>query len=53
MSEQAYFVGIDLGSQGMRVVVLDNSGDIIASADEAMELTASSRQEQDPRRQPV
>jgi sugar (pentulose or hexulose) kinase len=48
MSEQAYFIGIDLGSQGMRVVVLDNSGDIVASADEAMALTASSRQEQDP-----
>lgn len=47
MSEKAYFVGIDLGSQGMRVAVLDNSGDIIASADEAMTLTASSRQEQD------
>ncbi len=46
MSEKAYFIGVDLGSQGMRVTVLDNSGNIIASADEAMTLTASSRQEQ-------
>lgn len=47
MSEKAYFIGVDLGSQGMRVTVLDHSGNIIAAADEAMTLTASSRQEQD------
>lgn len=40
-------MGIDLGSQGMRVAVLDNSGNMIAAADEAMTLTVSSRQEQD------
>lgn len=48
MSEKACFMGIDLGSQGMRVLVLDNSGNIIAAADEAMTLTAASRKEQDP-----
>lgn len=47
MREKVYFAGIDLGSQGVRVVVLDNSGNIVAAADEAMALTDASRQEQD------
>ena len=32
MIREAYFIGIDLGSQGLRVVVVDTSGRIISSA---------------------
>ncbi len=48
MRAEAYFIGIDLGSQGMRVAVLDNRGRVVAAAGEELALTEASRQEQDP-----
>lgn len=47
MSE-ACFIGIDLGTQGLRVVVLDTLGTILASAEQPFPLTENLRQEQDP-----
>ncbi len=46
--EEAYFIGIDLGTQGLRVVVLDLKGDIVASAQKGFELSPQMRMEQDP-----
>lgn len=48
MKGNACFIGIDLGSQGLRVAVLDDSGNLVASANEALELTEANRQEQNP-----
>lgn len=44
----AYFIGIDVGTQGARVVLLDEKGHIAGSQQTGFELTADSRQEQDP-----
>ncbi|MBZ4188143.1 FGGY-family carbohydrate kinase [Niabella beijingensis] len=46
MSE-AYFIGIDLGTQGLRVVVLDGKGTIVASAEQGFPLSPEMRMEQD------
>jgi sugar (pentulose or hexulose) kinase len=43
-----YFIGIDVGTQGARVVMIDNTGAIISSAEEVFPLTETSRQEQSP-----
>jgi len=43
-----YFIGIDIGTQGARVVVLGADGQIVAQAERVFELTADSREEQDP-----
>ncbi len=48
MSGQNYFLGIDAGTQGVRVALLDQSGGEIASAESALPLTAGSRAEQSP-----
>lgn len=48
MKDEAYFIGIDLGSQGLRVVVTDISGNIISFAETTMVLTKALRQQQDP-----
>lgn len=45
----AYFIGIDVGTQGARVAVFDTGGVQLAAHDEVFELSAISRQEQDPR----
>ncbi|MCF3109259.1 FGGY-family carbohydrate kinase [Niabella sp. CC-SYL272] len=47
MSE-AYVIGIDLGTQGLRVVVLDTKGAIAASAEQGFPLSPQMRMEQDP-----
>ncbi|WP_300598257.1 FGGY-family carbohydrate kinase [Niabella sp.] len=46
--ERAYFIGIDLGTQGLRVVVLDREGTIVASAEQGFVLSQQMRMEQDP-----
>jgi len=47
MNDKAYFLGIDLGTQGVRVVLLDNAGNVITADEKVMPLTDSSRQQQD------
>lgn len=47
MSE-AYFIGIDIGTQGARVVLLDNKGNQIAAKEEVFLLSDQSREEQSP-----
>lgn len=42
------FIGIDIGTQGARVVLIDGAGNVIASAEESFPLTDLSRQEQSP-----
>ncbi|MCD2423104.1 FGGY-family carbohydrate kinase [Niabella pedocola] len=44
----AFFIGIDLGTQGLRVVVLDTKGTIVASAEQGFALSPQLRMEQDP-----
>ena len=44
----AYVIGIDLGTQGLRVVVLDMEGTIVASAEQGFQLSPEMRMEQDP-----
>ncbi|ACT94346.1 FGGY-family carbohydrate kinase [Dyadobacter fermentans] len=45
---QAYFIGIDVGTQGVRVVMLDNTGSTIGSSEQIFPLTPGSREEQSP-----
>lgn len=44
----AYFVGIDIGTQGARVVLLDAAGNMAGSREEAFVLSDRSRIEQSP-----
>lgn len=44
-----YFIGIDVGTQGIRVVLLDDAGAVWGSHEEDFPLTELSRQEQDPK----
>ncbi|MCH5599790.1 FGGY-family carbohydrate kinase [Niabella ginsengisoli] len=44
----SYFIGIDIGTQGARVIMMDESGHQLAAKENIFELTISSRQEQDP-----
>ncbi len=46
---EAYFIGIDIGTQGARVAVFDTQGSQLEAHDEVFELSANSRQQQDPR----
>lgn len=43
-----YFIGIDVGTQGARAVLIDAQGNIANSKEKAFALTEESRQEQDP-----
>jgi sugar (pentulose or hexulose) kinase len=43
-----YFIGIDIGTQGARVVLLNEQGSQVAAKEEVFELTESSREEQSP-----
>lgn len=47
MSE-AYFIGIDIGTQGARVVILDEAGRQLGAKEEVFVLSDSSREEQSP-----
>jgi sugar (pentulose or hexulose) kinase len=44
----AYFIGIDIGTQGARVVILDCEGQITASSERNFGLDEQSREEQSP-----
>lgn len=44
----SYFLGIDVGTQGVRTVLLDDSGNTIGSAEKVFPLTPYSREEQSP-----
>ncbi|WP_233878124.1 FGGY-family carbohydrate kinase [Dyadobacter sp. CY323] len=44
----AYFIGIDVGTQGVRVLLTDEKGRAKASAEKVFPLTAKSREEQSP-----
>lgn len=46
--ERNAFVGIDVGTQGVRVVVMDQKGNQLFSEGESLTLTDSSREEQSP-----
>jgi sugar (pentulose or hexulose) kinase len=43
-----FFLGIDIGTQGARVVLIDVTGNVIASAGEEFPLSSQSREEQSP-----
>jgi len=43
-----YFLGIDIGTQGARVVLIDAKGNLVASAEEEFRLSSESREEQSP-----
>ncbi|MFY0255182.1 FGGY-family carbohydrate kinase [Chitinophaga sp. 30R24] len=45
---QAYFIGIDIGTQGARVVLVNQDGHLLGAADRVFEVTARFRVEQDP-----
>ncbi|WP_353717509.1 FGGY family carbohydrate kinase [Dyadobacter sp. 676] len=45
---QSYFIGIDVGTQGVRVVMLDDAGRSIGSCERVFPLTPHSREEQSP-----
>jgi len=44
----AYFIGIDIGTQGARVVLLDHRGQVAGSREEGFPLSPQSREEQSP-----
>jgi sugar (pentulose or hexulose) kinase len=44
----AYFIGIDIGTQGARVVMLNQAGEITASSERNFGLDEQSREEQSP-----
>ena len=46
--KKAYFIGIDIGTQGARVVLLDELGGQMAAKDEVFPLTTDAREEQSP-----
>src|SRR5882757_8119158 len=42
------FIGIDIGTQGARVILMNENGDQLGSREEAFPLSAASREEQSP-----
>ncbi len=48
MSEIAYFLGVDVGTQGIRVVLLDLQGELVFEEGNVFEISDSSREEQSP-----
>lgn len=44
----SYFLGIDVGTQGVRVVLLDDTGNTAGSSEKIFPLTPHSREEQSP-----
>jgi sugar (pentulose or hexulose) kinase len=43
-----YFIGIDIGTQGARVLMLDDKGNEMGAADKVFQLSNQSREEQSP-----
>ena len=48
LMETVYFIGIDIGTQGARVVLLDAQGNMLGSKEEVFPLNSLSREEQSP-----
>lgn len=48
MDREAYFIGVDVGTQGVRVVLLDLKGSLLFDDGWVFPLNEKSRQEQDP-----
>jgi sugar (pentulose or hexulose) kinase len=46
--EQSYFIGIDIGTQGARVMMLDHQGNLAGVKEEVFPLNNQSREEQSP-----
>jgi sugar (pentulose or hexulose) kinase len=46
--EPVYFLGIDVGTQGARIAMLDDEGGLVAVEEESFRLEGSSREEQSP-----
>ncbi|HEY4149194.1 MAG TPA: FGGY family carbohydrate kinase, partial [Chitinophagaceae bacterium] len=46
--ETVYFIGIDIGTQGARVALLDSRGGLVAQKEEGFPLSQQSREEQSP-----
>jgi len=46
--ETFYFIGIDIGTQGARVVVLDEQGNMLGAKEDVFPLNNQSREEQSP-----
>lgn len=46
--DSPYFIGIDVGTQGARVVMMDSGGNIVGKGEEAFALDERSREEQSP-----
>ncbi len=46
--QPSYFIGIDIGTQGARVVMLDDKGHQLGSKEEVFPISNQSREEQDP-----
>lgn len=47
-STSVYFIGIDIGTQGARAMLIDAEGNVRGSREESFPLTVSSREEQSP-----
>lgn len=45
---QPYFIGIDVGTQGARAVLIDVTGEVLGSGEQAFPLSNQSREEQSP-----
>lgn len=43
-----FFIGVDVGTQGARIVLLDSEGEMVAHAEETFPLNPASREEQSP-----
>jgi D-ribulokinase len=43
-----YFIGIDVGTQGARAVLIDTTGEVLGSGEQAFPLSNQSREEQSP-----
>ncbi|WP_207514050.1 FGGY-family carbohydrate kinase [Longitalea luteola] len=43
-----YFIGIDIGTQGARAVLIDAAGEVLGSGEQAFPLSNQSREEQSP-----
>src|SRR5690606_25037871 len=48
MSDRRGFIGIDVGTQGVRLILVDQQGNQIYSGGESLRLTERSREEQSP-----
>lgn len=44
----SWFIGIDVGTQGVRVALVSNRGEVLGGVSKPLPLTASSREEQSP-----